>query len=167
VTEQEKFYAKSNLEAQFKNGAGWFYWIAGLSLINTVVALFDGSYNFIAGLGITQLIDAFAYMLADYNGRIIIYVGVFINLLIIGMFVVFGVLAHKKKKWVFITGIVLYSLDALLFIFIKDYLSLLFHAYAVYSMYRGLKACNELQVLEDIPVDEEVEAVTEYLIEEN
>jgi hypothetical protein len=59
---------------------------------------------------------------------------------------------------------VLYSLDALLFIYIKDYLSLLFHAYAVYSIYRGLKACNELKVLESMPVDEEVEDVSDPML---
>jgi hypothetical protein len=158
MTEQEKIELKLRLESQFKNGVSWFYWIAGLSLINTVVILFDGSWNFIAGLGITQLIDAFAYSLAESFGNNIIYIGLFINLLIIGMYVVFGRLAHKKIKWAIITGMVLYSLDAVLFIIFQDYLAILFHIFAVYSIFRGLKAGSELSKVENITLEAESES---------
>ena len=36
--------------AQLKSGANWFYWIAGLSLINSAIFVFGGNVNFIAGL---------------------------------------------------------------------------------------------------------------------
>ena len=39
--------------AQLKSGASWFYWIAGLSLINSIAAVSGGSWRFILGLGIT------------------------------------------------------------------------------------------------------------------
>jgi hypothetical protein len=165
MTEQEMFYARSRVGSQFKGGASWFYWIAGLSLINTGVAFFNGSWNFIAGLGITQIIDAYAYMLSDYNSKSIIYVGLLLDLLIIGMYFVFGKLALKRKRWVFITGMVLYSLDAVIFLFIKDYISVIFHVYAVYCIYKGLKACKELDRLEAMPI--ETSEATEVSVEEN
>src|SRR5216117_2936789 len=40
--------------AQLKSGASWFYWIAGLSLINSIVAFTGGQWAFLFGLGITQ-----------------------------------------------------------------------------------------------------------------
>src|SRR5215471_16932506 len=43
--------------ARLKSGASWFYWIAGLSLINSVVSFTGSSWRFILGLGITQLFD--------------------------------------------------------------------------------------------------------------
>ena len=46
-------------EALLKSGASWFYWIAGLSLINSFIALSGSDYGFILGLGITRIIDAF------------------------------------------------------------------------------------------------------------
>jgi hypothetical protein len=165
MTEQEMFYARSRVESQFKGGASWFYWIAGLSLINTGVAFLNGSWNFIAGLGITQIIDAYAYMLADYNSKAVIYVGLLLDLLIIGMYFVFGKLALKRKRWVFITGMVLYSLDAIIFLFIQDYFSVLFHVYAVYCIYKGLKAANELTRLEGIAVEADEATVDVYSVE--
>jgi len=43
----------SELQNQAKSGANWFYWIAGASLVNTIIFLFNGRVSFIIGLGIT------------------------------------------------------------------------------------------------------------------
>ena len=45
------------LERQITNGANWFFWIAGLSLINSVLHLAGVSISFLIGLGLTELID--------------------------------------------------------------------------------------------------------------
>ncbi|MCP4560303.1 MAG: hypothetical protein GY837_07230, partial [Bosea sp.] len=37
----------------FRSGANWFYWIAGLSIANSLVILFQGEWGFVVGLGIT------------------------------------------------------------------------------------------------------------------
>lgn len=169
MTEQERIETKLKLESQFKNGASWFYWIAALSFINTVVLLlFDGSWSFISGLGITQVIDGFAYyVLIDFIGEQIIYYALIINLLIIGIFVALGIFANKKIKWVFILGMVLYSLDTLIFIFLTDFISIAFHIFALYSIYKGLKACSELTKLENITFDftPEYGVTTENLVD--
>src|SRR5437016_14082822 len=41
------------LEKQLKSGGSWFYWIAGLSLINSAIALSGSGMRFILGLGVT------------------------------------------------------------------------------------------------------------------
>src|ERR1044071_6443875 len=46
--------ADAVLEKQLKGGGSWFYWIAGLSLVNSVLALSGSETRFILGLGITQ-----------------------------------------------------------------------------------------------------------------
>src|SRR5438046_440577 len=47
-----------------KNGAAWFYWIAILSLINTVVAVSGGGIMFALGLDITMITDTIATQVA-------------------------------------------------------------------------------------------------------
>ena len=42
-----------------QSGARWFYWIAGLSLINAIAAAANSNWSFLAGLGITQFISGF------------------------------------------------------------------------------------------------------------
>ena len=41
---------KLRLENQFKSGAGWFFIIAGLSIVNSIIILSGGSWSFIVGL---------------------------------------------------------------------------------------------------------------------
>src|SRR5207253_1864194 len=45
---------RKTLERQRRNGAQWFYWIAGLSLINAAIALAGQEWRFILGLGVTR-----------------------------------------------------------------------------------------------------------------
>jgi len=52
-----------------------------------------------------------------------------------------------------IVGIVLYSMDALTFLIFTDYISIAFHLFALYSIFKGLKACKELSALENMPVE--------------
>ncbi len=60
ATALASFAAQPQFEAQLKSGASWFYWIAGLSAVNTISALSGSNWRFMFGLGITQIIDAFA-----------------------------------------------------------------------------------------------------------
>ena len=59
MEEQEKdaIEGKLKIESKFKSGASWFFWIAGLSIINSIILLAGGQWNFIVGLGVTQIID--------------------------------------------------------------------------------------------------------------
>ena len=47
--------------ARLRSGARWFYWVAGLSLVNTAAAFAGGHVHFMVGLGITQVVDAVAH----------------------------------------------------------------------------------------------------------
>ena len=48
------------VDAQMKKGANWFFWIAGLSVVNSVILLMEGDRHFVVGLGVTQLVNAIA-----------------------------------------------------------------------------------------------------------
>lgn len=141
--------AKYKATGALKSSANWFYWIAGLSLINTVVLLFGGNMSFIVGLGITQFIDIIAYYISQDSGSLIKIIAFGLDLLIAGIFVLFGYFSNKGYKWSFLVGMVLYGLDGLMFIFLKDYLSLAFHGYAIYCIFRGLKAIKVLKEIQE------------------
>jgi hypothetical protein len=130
-------------EAQLKSGASWFYWIAGLSLINSLIALSGSDYGFILGLGITRIIDAFG-MAFESGGKVIALV---LDIIVVGIFVFFGIFANKRKSWAFIVGMVLYGLDSLFSLLVQDWLSLGFHGFALFCLFRGFKACRELNAV--------------------
>jgi hypothetical protein len=127
--------------AHVSNGAKWFYWIAGLSLVNSLVVLFGGDFHFVVGLGITSVVD----VLAKQAGSAGTVLDIVINGFVAGIFVLFGAFALKAQKWAFLAGMALYALDGLLLLTVMDIFSVAFHAYALFAIYRGLAAVDQLQ----------------------
>lgn len=128
------------LVAQMKSGASWFYWIAALSLINSIASATGSNWRFIVGLGVTQVLDA---MGTQFGGTArIVTLG--LDIVVAGIFVLFGVFAHKRHLWAFITGMVLFAIDALLMLVFQDWISLAFHAFVLFCFFRGMQACRAL-----------------------
>jgi len=129
---------KINAAAQVARGARWFYWIAGLSLVNSAIGIFGGGVHFVIGLGITQVFD----VLTKPFGGTGIVLDVVINGTVAAVVCLFGVFASKGQKWAFLVGMVLYGMDGLLLLLGGDYFSVAFHAYAIYAISRGLSAAE-------------------------
>lgn len=143
--DQNQIAEKIKLENQLKSGAHWFYWIAGLSLINSIIYLSGSHWTFVIGLGVTQFIDAIFVEVAQNAGLIGKIIAFIFDLIAASIFVVFGIFAGKKYNWSFIIGMVLYAFDGLLFIIAKDFLSIGFHVLALYFIYNGFKANKRIK----------------------
>ncbi|MCG3121467.1 MAG: hypothetical protein ALAOOOJD_04582 [bacterium] len=139
--------AQYGFEDQVVSAAKWFFWIAGLSLVNSLILLAEGKWSFIIGLGITQVIDTIAVSVAADSetglGIFIKSAALFADLIIIGVVIAFGVFAKKMQKWSFITGMTLYALDGLILVLAKDLVGIGFHLFVLWMLYSGLKALNE------------------------
>jgi len=118
----------------------WFYWIAGLSLVNSLASIFSANLRFVVGLGIASVVDA----LAKRAGSLGSLLAIFINGCVAGIFVLFGAFAVKAQKWAFLVGMALYLFDGLLLLSVKDYLGVAFHAYVLFAIYRGFTATRLL-----------------------
>jgi hypothetical protein len=127
--------------ARTRIGARWFYWIAGLSMINSMVVIFGGNFHFVVGLGITSVVDAMAKRVGTASSVL----DLIINGFVAELFVLFGYFACKAQKWAFMVGMGLYLLDGVLLLSARDYLSVGFHAYALYAIYRGYTAAQLVQ----------------------
>ncbi len=132
---------KLKTENRFKGSASNFYWIAGLSILNSLVYYLGGNFNFVLGLAFTQFVDGFAGALAKElsgNGPLIIQImGFILDLIVAGVFVVFGIFANKRHKWAFIIGMILYTIDGILFLLFKDFLSFGFHVFILIGLFSG------------------------------
>jgi hypothetical protein len=131
----------------FQSGAKWFYAIAVLSLINTTLSLTKSNIRFPVGLGITQLIDALAYLASEdfpAASMIIKILSVILNSIFAGIIAFFGWLALKKKTWAFIVGMILFSLDSVLSLLFKDWISLGFHVLALVCICKGCIALRNI-----------------------
>lgn len=133
---------KADYERVIASGANWFFWIAALSLVNSVALYTGANFTFIIGLFITQIVDSIGIEL--YSGTTErMYVFIF-NLFIIGAVVGFGFLSKKKHNWAFMIGMITYTLDGLLALLYQDFLGAAFHVVALYGIYRGFQASKLL-----------------------
>jgi hypothetical protein len=138
--------------ATFRGGANWFYWIAALSVVNTLISLFQGGWGFIFGLGVTQIVDAIAAVILEEQGDstgLIRIIALGASVFFAGFFALFGWLANQRQGWAFLVGMVLYLLDGLLFLLVQDWLSLAFHGFALFRMFQGYQALREIRAVTD------------------
>lgn len=138
----------AELAARQKNGANWFYWIAAFSTINYLLIAFGSEINFIVGLGVTTLAAAFSQIASnEMQGNAVLVVkviGFVISLGATGVFALFGFLSGKGHVWAFVLGMMLYALDGLLFVWLEDWISVGFHAFALFCLYSGLTAARQI-----------------------
>lgn len=121
--------AKANPRVQ--SAARWFWWIAGLSLVNSVVLLSGGNFNFVVGLAITQIADAIFQQVK--------VVAMVVDALVLGFFIGAGLLARRGQVWAFVVGGIAYLLDGILCALFEDWMSAAFHAYALFWIFHGWK----------------------------
>lgn len=131
---------KVQIENKLKSGANWFFWIAGLSFINSILFLCSGKWNFIVGLGITQLVDVIGMDLVKAIGNAGYILAAGLSAIAAAIFVFFGILARKKCNWAFVVGMTAYALDAQVFLFVQDYLGVGFHIFVLFLIAGGFKA---------------------------
>jgi hypothetical protein len=128
--------ARLKIGEGIKGSASWFFFIVGLSLVNSLIILFtQWNRNFVIGLGITRIIDE----VSKGKGSIGIIIALVLDLVISGLFVLFGIFGRKKHLWAFIAGMILYTLDGILLLFFKEFFGVLFHGIVLFYLFKGLK----------------------------
>jgi hypothetical protein len=126
-------------------GANWFFWIAGLSVANTALYLLGQSVFMVMGLASSAiasgLFQGIGNGLGGGKGSVLgVVMGLFGAILMAGIFVGLGWAARKRMGWAFIVGMVLYALDALIWLAFRDYMSVLFHGLALVFIFQGFQA---------------------------
>jgi hypothetical protein len=132
---------RQQLQMVGKSAASWFLWIAGLSMLNSVISSFDGNWHFLFGLGITSIVDAVSHQ-AGTTGIVLDLV---INGFIAGIFLLFWYFAGQGQKWAFYVGMGLYLFDGLILLLFHDYLGAAFHIWVLYRLYQGLSLVSRVQ----------------------
>jgi hypothetical protein len=143
---------KQSLNLRIKNGILWFYGIAGLSILLSIIYLLRITDKISGVLGTAQLVNKiFPSIATDYSsiggvgGRFVVFS---VTLMISLIFVVIGVIGRRNHRWLIVIGIILYGLDALINIFTYDLTGIAFHAIALWGLFSGLNAMDNLKMLE-------------------
>ena len=89
-----------------------------------------------AGLGITQVVDILVPQIAGTVGLV---VAIFLDLVIALVFIGIGLLARRFHFWAFILGMVIYSLDGLIFLIASEFIGVVIHLFLLYLLFNGVK----------------------------
>lgn len=129
---------------QIKSGAHWFYWIAGLSLVNLIIGIAGSDVHFIVGSSFVEFCTGL--IKSDSSpGEILGGAGA---AFILGFYVYLGRTASTPYKWAFMIGMIIYALDGLLYLIFSDVLPALFHAYVLYRLFTGMKSIDAYLALQ-------------------
>ena len=129
--------------ARLRQGSSWFFTIAALSGINSLLQIFDAKIHFIFGLGITQVAGSVARQSGNGTAILLLVDGLFIGLLLLC-----GKWARQRSQGAFLGGMLAYALDGLLLVLFAAWIDAAVHAYALYRMWQGYAASRELAQLE-------------------
>jgi hypothetical protein len=133
-----------------RSGAHWFYWIAGVTLINSLINVFGSDWNFIFGLGIGQVFDALGQGLAaEGGGGTFVALGLLMSVGALSTYVLWGWLAARGRTLGFVAGMIFYALDTGIFLVAGDWLGAAFHVFALVVIGRGFRAHRELRAMPD------------------
>ena len=131
------------LTQRMHRGASWFFTIAVLSGVNTVLQISNAKVHFILGLGITDVVDHIARGRGQ-NGMIAM---ILIDGLFVVMLVLCGVWARHGSQASFMVGMIAYGLDGVLLLVYGGWIEGLVHGYALWRLWDGYAACSELDKL--------------------
>jgi len=148
--------AVAELVKKVNSSAGWLFVVAGLSLINTVLALSGSDRTFLFGVTITMIIDGIASAVVDgQEGPLVIVTRVIefgCNMVVMGILIALGILGRRAKTWAFVTAVVLYGLDTLLtaglaLLDSQLWITAGIHVFVLFVLVNGLLNCRKLNAL--------------------
>lgn len=131
------------------DGPGFFYYIAGISLLNSILFIFK--VGFYGSLGITTVITYIAMAIVESAGGgmgtafIINAIGFFINAFIAGMVALVGYLSSRGHGWAYVIGMIAYTIDALVMLWIGDWLEVIVHMIFLFMLWKGWRTLRKIK----------------------
>jgi len=121
-------------------GAVLFLWIGIFSALNILSIIVHQNLQFIAGLGINYIILGVMDGILRATGVNLIIVGYALAFLVSGLFIFIWKKSKQENKAIYLTGLIIYGLDTIIFVFTKEWFSLGFHVFALVMLGNGYNA---------------------------
>jgi hypothetical protein len=121
-------------------GTSWFLWIGIISALNIIAVIFRQNVNFVSGLGINYVILGITDGLNRALGIDLMLLGYVLSFLVCGLFILIWRKSKQQNKNYYLTGLIIYGIDTLFFLYPIQWYSLGFHVLALFGLYSGYKA---------------------------
>lgn len=136
-------------QRNIKRSASWFYWIAVLSIINSLTVALSGKSNFAVELGITKFMGGIALATTESGtGHSVNYIVIGISALAAGVFALCGVAGVKHALPIYVIGMVLYAMDALIYFESQSWIPVAFHVFVLINLWKTVSMTKEYQQIE-------------------
>lgn len=149
-----KYTLPDILERRSKKGARWFMIIAILGIINSAIVNYTDSYiNLFAGLGFMQIADGLAQKYRYYYEGAFFFSAAF-NIMFALLFVFIGIRSKAYSFGWFLTGLIIYFIDSLIFLAYLEGKSFMFHMLIMFFLIAGfisVKQINRRRIKENTP----------------
>jgi hypothetical protein len=136
-TENEERIKQNKL---ISGGASWYLWIGILSTLNILSITLQQNIHFFAGLGIHYVILGMIEGFRRATSINLMPLGYVISLLVSGLFILIWKYSKKENKAIYLSGLIIYGIDTIIFYFNKDWYGFGFHILAMIMIYTGYKA---------------------------
>lgn len=121
-------------------GTSWFLLIGIISALNIIAVIFRQNVNFVSGLGINYVILGIMDGLNRALGIDLMTLGYVLSFLVCGLFILIWRKSKQQNKNYYLTGLIIYGIDTLFFLYPIQWYSLGFHVLALFGLYSGYKA---------------------------
>ena len=145
VTINGKALSLAEAQRAVRRSATWFWWLGGLSLINSVATAMDLKYRMILGLGFTQALDG---LFAPEEAIHLVLV-----LALVGLFFLFGYYARGLSMSWYGSGMLIYGVDTLIFVVARDWIAVGFHVFVLFMLWGGFLTLRGLKQQTGHPTD--------------
>ncbi|HEX7641314.1 MAG TPA: hypothetical protein VF472_03785 [Burkholderiaceae bacterium] len=145
---EQKAAACAIVMTHIVRAANWFYWIAGLSLVNLVAIATGANFRFIIGLGFSEMLGGWAKDMTTAgasDGAVMAACAGGVALT--AFFAACGWFARRPSMVAFIIGMAVFALDTVVFVLAQDWIGVAFHAYAIYGLWRGVAAIRQYKAI--------------------
>ena len=136
----DKINEKAKQTKLISGGTSWFLWIGILSVFNIIAVYFHQDIHFVTGLGINYLALAMTEGVGRGLGINLLPFGFLFSFLFSGIFIWIWRKSKQNNKNFYLTGLIIYGLDTIIFLFMKEWYSFGFHIFGLLGLYYGYKA---------------------------
>jgi len=145
---EDHMRALAILHAAIVRSANWFYWIAGLSIVNLIAIVIGAHFHFVIGLGMSEWLGAVAMQLVATGGASgMVALLVAAGFAVTAFFAACGWFARRPSIVAFAVGMAVFALDTLLYITSGEWICVAFHAWALFALWRGVAATRQFKAI--------------------
>jgi|GEM_PF-2837029 len=143
---------RPELRRRGRHGANWFLALAGLSLLDMVILVWQQDAKLPVGLGVLRLADLLIRAASNVAPGVSpgTWWGVTLGTAVMGALVLILVGWHSRRGHlrVYAAGLLGYAADGLLCLLLSDWQGLLFHGIALCGLCHGWAAFRQLALVE-------------------